>query len=62
MEPYYYQHMTKPRQTVYHAMKTGFTALSPAFPVPRSESRELSDIFFQLRPDRPAILYVTGSS
>ena len=62
MEPYYYQHMTKPRQTVYHAMKTGFTALSPAFPVPRLENRELSDIFFQLRLDCPEIFYVTGFS
>ena len=62
MESYYYQHMTKSRQAVYHAMKAGFTALSPAFPVPRLESRELSDIFFQLRLDCPEIFYVTGFS
>ena len=62
MEPYYYQHMTKPRQAAYHAMKTGFTALSPAFSVPRLENRELSDIFFQLRLDCPEIFYVTGFS
>ena len=60
MEAYYYQHMSKPRQATYHAMKTGFTALSPAFPVPRLDSRELSDIFFQLRLDCPEIFYVTG--
>ncbi len=60
MEAYYYQHMTKPRQAVYHAMKAGFTALSPSFPVPRLENRELSDIFFQLRLDCPEIFYVTG--
>ena len=62
MEAYYYQHMTKPRQAAYHAMKAGFTALSPAFSVPRLEARELSDIFFQLRLDCPDILYVTGFS
>ena len=62
MEPYYYQHMTKPRQAVYHAMKAGFTALSPAFSVPRLENRELRDIFFQLRLDCPEIFYVTGFS
>ena len=62
MEPYYYQHMTKPRQAAYHAMKAGFTALSPTFPVPRLENRELRDIFFQLRLDCPEIFYVTGFS
>ena len=62
MEPYYYQHMTKPRQAAYHAMKAGFAALSPTFPVPRLENRELSDIFFQLRLDCPEIFYVTGFS
>ena len=62
MEAYYYQHLTKPQQAAYHAMKVGFTALSPAFPVPRLENRELSDIFFQLRLDCPEIFYVTGFS
>ena len=60
MEAYYYQHMSKSRQAAYHAMKTGFAALSPVFPVPRLENRELSDIFFQLRLDCPEIFYVTG--
>lgn len=60
MEAYYYQQMDKPRQAAYHAMKTGFTALSPAFSVPMLEGRELSDIFFKLRLDCPEIFYVTG--
>lgn len=60
MEAYYYQHMDKLRQSAYHAMKMGFTALSPAFPVPKLENRALSDIFFQLRLDCPEIFYVTG--
>ena len=62
MEAYYYQHMSKPQQAAYHAMKTGFTALSPSFSVPRLENRELSDIFFRLRLDCPEIFYVTGFS
>ena len=60
MEAYYYQHMSKPHQAAYHAMKTGFTALYPSFSVPRLENRELSDIFFRLRLDCPEIFYVTG--
>ena len=60
MEAYYYQHMGKPQQAAYHAMKTGFMALSPSFPVPMLENRELSDIFFKLRLDFPEIFYVTG--
>ena len=60
MEAYYYQQMSKPQQAAYHAMKAGFTALSPGLSVPRLENRELSDIFFRLRLDCPEIFYVTG--
>ena len=60
MEAYYYQHLPKPQQAAYHAMNTGFAALSPGFSVPRLENRELSDIFFRLRLDCPEIFYVTG--
>ena len=62
MEAYYYQHMAKPQQAAYHAMKTGFTAISSSFSVPKLDNRELSDIFFQLRLDCPEIFYVTGFS
>ena len=62
MEAYYYQHLSKSQQAAYHAMKTGFTALSPAFSVPRLEGQALSDIFFRLRLDCPEIFYVTGFS
>lgn len=62
MEAYYYQRMSKAQQTAYHAMKSGFTALSPAFPVPKLENRELSEIFFKLRLDCPEIFYVTSFS
>ncbi len=62
MEAYYYQHLDRRGQAAYHAMKAGFTALSPSFSVPRLDGRVLSDIFFQLRLDCPEIFYVTGFS
>ena len=62
MEAYYYQHMSKAHQAAYHAMKTGFTALSPAFSIPKLENSELADIFFKLRLDCPEIFYVTSFS
>lgn len=62
MEPYYYRQMDRARQSAYHAMKTGLTALSPTFSVPRLESHVLSDVFFQLRLDHPEIFYATGFS
>lgn len=62
MEAYYYQRMSKPQQAAYHAMKTGFSALSSAFSVPKLENRELSEIFFKLRLDCPEIFYVTSFS
>ena len=51
MEAYYYQQMSRHKQVAYHAMKAGFTALSPGFSVHRQGNRELRDIFVQLRLD-----------
>ncbi|WP_455581375.1 transglutaminase domain-containing protein [Dysosmobacter sp.] len=62
MEAYYFQSLTKPQQAAYHAMQEGLSALRPVFSVPRLENRELSDIFFRLRLDRPEIFYATGFS
>ena len=31
MEPFYYQHLIKSEQAVYHAVKTGVTALEDHF-------------------------------
>ena len=62
MEAYYYQHMTKPQQAAYHAMKNGFIALSPSFSVIKLDNHELSEVFFKLRLDEPEIFYVTGFS
>lgn len=57
---YYFQQMNKGQQSVYRAMLDGFEALSPEFPVLRLDGKELSDIFFRLRLDHPAIFYVEG--
>ena len=62
MEAYYHQHLDKPAQAAYHAMKAGFSALLPVFSVPRLDGSVLSDLFFQLRLDCPEIFYVTGFS
>lgn len=62
MEAYYYQHMDKMQQSAYHAMKVGFAALSPSFPVPCTQGQMLNDLFFKLRLDCPDIFYVTGFS
>lgn len=60
MEPYYYSHMNKQQQVVYHAMKTGIQSLAPSFPCPRMEGKELTDVFLKLRLDCPEIFYVSG--
>lgn len=60
MEPYYYSHMNKQQQAVYHAMKTGIQSLEPSFPCPRMEGKELTDVFLKLRLDCPEIFFVSG--
>lgn len=60
MEAFYYNHMKKEEQAVYHAMKSGITSLASSFAIPRLEGRQLSEIFFRLRLDCPEIFYVTG--
>lgn len=60
MEPYYYSHMNKQQQAVYHAMKMGIQSLAPSFPCPRIEGKELTDVFLKLRLDCPEIFFVSG--
>ena len=60
MEQYYYNHMNKQQQAVYHAMKTGIQSLAPSFPCPRMEGKELTDVFLKLRLDCPEIFFVSG--
>lgn len=62
MEAYHYQKLSKPLQEAYHVMKRGIEACSPAFPVPRLEMEQLSEVLLFLRLDCPEIFYVTGFS
>lgn len=57
MESYYYNRLGKSGQAAYHAMLTGLRAIAPAFPVPRLEPGQLSEIFLKLRLDHPEIFY-----
>ena len=57
MEPFYYQHLEKSEQTVYHAIKTGLTALEDHFLVPYADPARISMIFFLVRLDCPEIFY-----
>lgn len=62
MEPYYYTHLPKPQQAVYHDLKAGLTALSPVIAVDRLDTALLGEILLKLRLDCPEIFYVTGCS
>ena len=55
MEPFYYQHLEKSEQTIYHAIKTGVTALEDHFLVPYADPARISMIFFLVRLDCPEI-------
>ena len=57
MESYYHNQLGKSGQAAYHAMLTGLRAIAPAFPVPRLEPGQLSEIFLKLRLDHPEIFY-----
>lgn len=60
MDAYYYHHMSKVEQAVYHGMKSGFSEMASSFLVPRLEARELAEIFFRMRLDCPEIFYAVG--
>lgn len=62
MEAYYYNHMSKVEQAVYHAMKTGFSEMATSFLVPRMEAKELAEVFFRMRLDCPEIFWAVGFS
>ena len=57
MEPFYYQHLEKSEQTIYHAIKTGLTALEDHFLGPYADPARISMIFFLVRLDCPEIFY-----
>lgn len=60
MEAYYYNHMSKVEQAVYYAMKSGFSEMETSFLVPRTETKELAEIFFRMRLDHPELFWAVG--
>ena len=54
---YYYDQLNKAQQKAYYAMKEGLLNLQDSFAVPMLSKKELSDIYFMIRMDCPAIFY-----
>ena len=54
---YYYDQLNKEQQRAYYAIKEGLVHLQDSFAVPMLSQKELSDIYFMIRMDCPAIFY-----
>jgi len=54
---YYYEQLNKEQQRAYYAMKEGLLNLQDSIAVPKLSQKELSDIYFLIRMDCPAIFY-----
>ena len=54
---YYYEQLNKEQQRAYYAMKEGLLNLRDSFAVPMLSRKELSDIYFMIRMDCPALFY-----
>ena len=59
---YYYDQLNKEQQRAYYAMKEGLLNLKDSFAVPMLSNKELSDIYFMIRMDCPAIFYSVSFS
>ena len=59
---YYYDRLNKEQQKAYYAMKEGLWNLQDSFSVPMLSKKELSDIYFMIRMDCPAIFYSVSFS
>ena len=60
MEQYYYNHMNKTQQAVYHSILAGVKKFADEIQVPVLLAEELYDVFFQMRLDHPEIFWVTS--
>lgn len=56
-ENYYYEQLNKEQQKAYYAIKEGVSNLQDSFMVPRLSGKELSDIYFMVRMECPALFY-----
>ena len=54
---YYYEQLNKEQQKAYYAIKESLLNLQDSFAVPMLSQKELSDIYFMIRMDHPAIFY-----
>ena len=59
---YYYDQLQKEQQKAYYAIKEGVWNLQDSFAVPMLSQKELSDIYFMIRMDCPAIFYTVTFS
>ena len=59
---YYYDQLKKEQQRAYYAMKEGLWNLQDSFAVPMLSKKELSDIYFMIRMDCPALFYSVAFS
>ena len=62
MEKYYYNHLDKQSQTIYHAILKGIQTMDTEILIPHCEAENLYNIFFQLRLDHPEIFWAVGFS
>ena len=60
MEQYYYNHMNKTQQAVYHSILAGVKKFADEIQVPVLLAEELYNVFFQMRLDHPEIFWVTS--
>ena len=60
MEQYYYNHMNKAQQAVYHSILSGVKNLEDEFQIPVLEGEELYNVFFQMRLDHPEIFWMSS--
>ena len=60
MSDFYYDHLNKPQQAVYHALLKGISAISDEFLIPDCDAADLADIFFRFRLDHPEIFWAVG--
>ena len=60
MEQYYYNHMNKAQQAIYHSILSGVKNLADEFQIPALEGEELYNVFFQMRLDHPEIFWVSS--
>ena len=58
MEPYYYNHMTKPQQAAYHSILAEVKNIADEIQIPALAGEELYNEFFKMRLDHPEIFWV----